>query len=120
MNDYVAHVLVALAVGASVFAAWHSIRGLRFSNPLFYVVTAAEVGLIIALIVGIVMAVRGGGEGDPVLFWSYFATTLMIAPVAIAWGIGDKSRWGTGVVAIAMLTVAVLVVRLQQIWQGHG
>jgi hypothetical protein len=36
----------------------------------------------------------------------------------VLWGIAEKSRWGTGVVVVAMLTVAVLCVRVLQIWKG--
>jgi hypothetical protein len=45
-------------------------------------------------------------------------TLVVIPPAAVIWGIAEKSRWGTGVVVVAMLTVAVLCVRVLQIWKG--
>ncbi len=120
MTFFVTSVIVALATGAAVFAFWHVIRGYQFSNPLFYAVAVVEGALVVGLIVAITNSNRGLGDAEPVLYWSYFATTLIIAPLAVMWGVGDKSRWGTGVVAIAMVTIAVLVIRLEQIWQGHG
>lgn len=120
MTFFVTSVIVALAIGAAVFALWHVIRGYQFSNPLFYTVAGVEGALVVGLIVAITKSIRGLGQAEPVLYWSYFATTLIIAPLAVMWGVGDKSRWGTGVVAIAMVTIAVLVIRLEQIWQGHG
>ena len=45
-------------------------------------------------------------------------TLVVIPPAAVLWGIAEKSRWGTGVVVVAMLTVAVLCVRVLQIWKG--
>ena len=55
---------------------------------------------------------------DGVLFVSYLVTVLVIPPAAVLWGVAEKSRWGTGVVLVAMLTVAVLVIRVLGIWQG--
>ena len=55
---------------------------------------------------------------DGVLFVSYLFTVVVIPPAAVLWGIAEKSRWGTGVVVVAMLTVAVLCVRLLDIWKG--
>ena len=120
MSEFLTILIVVLSLASVAFALWHVIRGYQFSNPLFYAVAAVEVALLAAMVVAIVASVRGQMAGEPVLFWSYFVTTLFIAPLAVVWGVGDKSRWGTGVVAIAMVTIAVLVVRLQQIWQGHG
>lgn len=117
MTPFVAYAIAAFASTVALFALWHSFKGFRFSNPLFYGVAATEVLLVVA---GVGSLFVGGNQGDPILFWSYYVTTLIIAPAAVVWGIGDKTRWGTGVVAIAMLTVAVLSIRLMQIWQGHG
>lgn len=120
MTDILIFTIAGIALAAALFSLWHVIRGYQFSNPLFYTVAGVEFALLVGMVIAIVADVRGYSEGDPVLFWSYFVTTLLIAPLAVVWGIGDKSRWGTGVVAIAMITIAVLVVRLGQIWQGHG
>lgn len=120
MNSPLIAVVIALCLGTAAFALWHSWRGYRFSNPLFYAVIAVELAVIAVGVVAGFAAAGGGGEGDPVLFWSYFATTLIIAPIAVIWAVGDKTRWGTGVLAIAMVTIAILVVRCQQIWNGHG
>ncbi len=117
MTPFVAYVIAVVATAVALYALWHSFKGFRFSNPLFYGVAATEVLLIVG---GVGALFAGGNQGDPILFWSYYVTTLIIAPAAVIWGIGDKTRWGTGVVSIAMLTVAVLSIRLMQIWQGHG
>jgi hypothetical protein len=43
---------------------------------------------------------------------------VVIPPAAVLWGIAEKSRWGTGVVVISMLTISVLSIRLLGIWKG--
>lgn len=120
MNGLIAYSVIILTLGCALFALWHSVKGYQVSNPLFWAVAAVEAALLGAGVFAIVLAARGGGEGDPILFWSYFATTLIVPPIAVVWGVGDKSRWGTGVIAIAMITVAVLVLRVHQIWEGHA
>ncbi|MFI5428411.1 hypothetical protein [Aeromicrobium sp. UC242_57] len=52
------------------------------------------------------------------LFISYLVTMVVIPTAATLWGIAEKSRWGTGVVVVAMLTVSVLSIRCLGIWQG--
>lgn len=118
MTDPVAYTIAGIAVLVAAFAAWHTLRRLPFSNPLFYAVGVLEIALI-ALLIGGTIALAGTSRNvDGVLFVSYLVTIVVIPPAAVLWGIAEKSRWGTGVVVIAMLTVAVLCVRILGIWQG--
>lgn len=114
------YAICGLALAIAVYAGWHSWRGYRFSNPLFYSLALLEIALV-AMTVGAIIAFRGRDhEVDGVLFFSYLATVVIVPPVAVGWGVIERSRWGTGVVAIAMLTVAALLLRLQGIWEGDG
>lgn len=106
----------ALAVGA--YAAWHSWRGYQFSNPLFYAIALLEIGLVAITIGSAVAYHQRDHDVDGVLFFSYLATALVIPPAAVFWGVIEKTRWGTGVVTIAMVTVAALMLRLLGIWEG--
>jgi len=116
----VAYPVCAYALAIALYACWHSWRGYRFSNPLFYSLAVLEIALL-AITVSSVIAFRGRDhEVDGVLFFSYLATTVIVPPVAVGWGIVERSRWGTGVVAIAMLTVSALMLRLLGIWESDG
>jgi len=108
--------LLALAVAA--FAAWHLIRDEPFSNALFYAVAALELVLVALLIGGSIALGRTDDDVQGTLFVSYLVTQVIIPPAAVLWGVAEKSRWGTGVVVVAMLTVAVLCARLHGIWEG--
>lgn len=120
MNDPVAYGVSLLAVAAAVFAAWHLVADKAFGNPLFYAVSAVELVLVALLIGGCVALASTSREVDGGLFVSYLVTVVVIPPAAVFWAIAEKSRWGTGVVVVAMLTVAVLVFRLLGIWEGRG
>jgi hypothetical protein len=118
VTDAVAYGVALSALAVAVFAGWHTARQTPFSNPLFYAVAALEV-LLIALLVGGSIALGSTSRNvDGVLFVSYLVTIVVIPPAAVLWGIAEKSRWGTGVVVVAMLCVAVLCVRLLGIWKG--
>ncbi len=120
MPDALVYLTSLAALAASVFAAWHTAKGYRFSNPLLYGIGVVQLLLVIALVWGIVAVTTTSRDVESGLYLSYLVTTVLIPPAAVLWGIGDTSRWGTGVVAVALFTVAVMLIRTHQIWEGHG
>ncbi len=120
MTQPIAIVVAILALGVAAYAGWHTWRRRPFSNPLFYAVAGLEVALVALLVGGCVALARTNRDVDGVLFVSYLATVVLIPPAAVLWGIAEKSRWGTGVVVVALVTVAALVFRLLGIWEDVG
>lgn len=118
VTDLVAYGIAVLALLVGAFAAWHTYRRLDLGNPLFYAVSVLEIALIGLLIGSSIALAQTSRDVDGVLFISYLVTLVVIPPAAVLWGIAEKSRWGTGVVVIAMITVAALSVRLLGIWKG--
>lgn len=118
VNDPVAYGIAALAVAVALFAGWRTMRDRPLDNPLFYAVSVLEIALLALLVGGSVALASTDRDVDGVLFISYLVTMVVIPPAAVLWGIAEKSRWGTGVVVVAMLTTAVLSVRLLGIWKG--
>ena len=118
MNDTIVLVVAIAACAVAVHAAWHLWRELPFSNPLFYSVAALQLLLVAVAIGGFVALGRTDRDVDGVLFVSYLITMAVIPIGAVLWGIAEKSRWGSGVVVVAMLTIAVLAVRVEQIWES--
>ncbi|MRJ77395.1 hypothetical protein GEV29_12680 [Aeromicrobium sp. SMF47] len=118
MTDLVAYGIAILALAIAAYAGWLTYRRENFSNPLFYAIAVLEIALI-ALLVGSSVALgKTDRDVDGVLFVSYLVTLVVIPPAAVLWGIAEKSRWGTGVVVVAMITVAALSARLLGIWKG--
>lgn len=118
MTDPVAYGIAGLALLVAVYAAWHVVRDQELGNPLFYAVGVVELVLIGLLVGGSIALASTSREVDGVLFVSYLVTVVVIPPAAVLWGIAEKSRWGTGVVVVAMLTTSVLSLRLLSIWKG--
>ena len=120
MTPLIAAALIAVSLGAAVFAGWHTWRGFQFSNPLFWVLGALEVAILASLVGGAIALGQTDRPVEGVLFISYLITVACIPPAAVVWGVTDRTRWGTGVVVIAMITVAALVLRVLQIWEAPG
>lgn len=75
--------------------------------------------LLLLLLVQLVASIVVWGqspETDGVLFFGYLLTALVLVPLAGAWAYAELSRWGPAVLAAAGVTVAVMIVRMDQIW----
>ncbi|MBC7593751.1 MAG: hypothetical protein H7288_07420 [Kineosporiaceae bacterium] len=118
MTETVAYTVAIGALLVAVFAAIHTARNQLFGNPLFYAISVLEIVLVMLLIGGCIALAKTSRDVDGVLFVSYLVIVVFIPPAAVSWGIAEKSRWGTGVVVVAMLSIAVLSFRLLGIWQG--
>jgi len=119
VNELVAYSVALLALGVAGFAGILMVKRRPVNNPLFYAAAALEIALIAVLVGGCIALAQTSRDVDGVLFVSYLVSLVLIPPAAILWGVAEKSRWGTGVVVVAMLSVAVLCFRVLGIWQGH-
>lgn len=118
MTDTVAYGTAIAATLVAAWAGWHMYRRQPVGNPLFYGVAAVELLLIALLIGGSIALGSTTRDVEGGLFVSYLVTLVVIPPAAVLWGIAEKSRWGTGVLVVALLTVAALCLRVLDIWKG--
>lgn len=74
--------------------------------------------LVVAVQLVVAAVVLSGPKtiGEPVTLFGYLVAMLIVPAAALWWGRLDESRWGSLVVAISGLAMAVLAVRLGQIW----
>jgi hypothetical protein len=84
-----------------------------------WVTGVVEVVLVVFAAVAVVALVQGGQiEGSTGVFLAYLAGTLLALPLAVLWVLGEPSRWSTVALGVVCLVVAVLLLRLDQIWTG--
>jgi len=110
-----AQVAVAVVVGIVCLIA----GGIgRSPSDLTNGLTAFVALLLLAQIVVSIIAPFVGNDptGDPVEYWVYLISALLLPPLAIVWGLVDRSRWSTVVLGVVSLAVAVMVYRMGQIW----
>jgi hypothetical protein len=120
----------ALTVLALVAALWSLVlvvtdRPITLATKptlgLAAVVVLLEVGLLAQAVAGVVNLVSADrGDLHVATFVGYLVAAVAVLPVGAFWALGDRSRWGAGVLAVACLSVPVLILRLNQVWAGHG
>lgn len=78
-----------------------------------------EFGLAMQLVASITLFILGERAViDTLEFFGYLVVAMMIPVAAAIWAVVERSRWSTVVLGAAALTVAVMLVRMQQIWTG--
>ena len=105
--------------GALVGTAWSAlllVLDRRMHDPLFWLLAAVEIGLVAQVVGGSIALAMTDSDVDAATFAGYLALVWLVLPLGVAWAASEKSRWGAGVLLVACLTVAVMVLRLQQIW----
>ena len=78
-----------------------------------------EVVLLVQLVASIVIVIGGASaKGDTVEFFGYLITALLVPLATGFWALLERTRWSTLILGIGGLTVAVMLVRMSQIWFG--
>lgn len=98
----------------AVWALVHAIIDRPTGPIIFMGLGALELLLIAQLVISIVLL--PGSHVDGVLLIGYIVTAILIVAGAGFWAFAEVSRWGAGVLVIACLAIAVMTVRMQQIW----
>ncbi|WP_326946490.1 hypothetical protein OG439_45325 [Amycolatopsis sp. NBC_01307] len=97
--------LTALVVSAAGRYRWPPWR------PLAVLI---ELALLAQAIAGLASPHHPAEPGTHV---AYLLTSLAVLPAALAWGARDDTRSAGVLLAVALLTLAVLVIRLQTTWR---
>lgn len=112
-----------LVVGGLVVGLWAAAAAAldrRVSGAQLVGAAVLELLLLVQAGVSLVALASGDRAVEPITFVGYWLTAVLLLPVGAFWAIGERSRWGNGVLAMTGFVVAVLVVRLQQIWAAGG
>jgi hypothetical protein len=108
---------ITVAVVAGLLAVALGLFG-RTPNDLTMGATALVTVLLVVQVVVSLLAPAFGNTatGSALEFWVYLVTALIIPPLAIVWGLVDRTRWSTAILGVACLAVAVMLYRMYQIW----
>ncbi|MDI3386813.1 hypothetical protein QIS99_11465 [Streptomyces sp. B-S-A8] len=113
---------VATAVAALLLGAWCGFAAYR-DQPTkdWHFIGMAVVTLlaVVQLVVGVVQLARGQEpEQGTVIFVAYLLGSAACVPAAGFLSLAERTRWGSITVAAAGVVLAVLQVRLYDIWGG--
>lgn len=108
--------LLILCGVLGILAAHHLIRKRLIDDPLVIAAALIELGLIVQLVVGLVRSGMITDGSERATFISYLFTVLVVVPTTVWIAIKEKTQWAMGVMVGGAVVVAILVVRIEQIW----
>ena len=120
MVDWLAVVLI---IAALILAVWCGITALRnkpTDDPHLYGIAAIEVLLLVQVAVVIVRLAQGDRPTEFATFLAYLILVPLVLPIGFLLSLIERTRWGSVILGIAALTLAVLVIRLQDLWGTVG
>ena len=85
--------------------------GLLVALGVLEILLLVQVGLVVAK-----LASGGRPAGGVAVLIGYLIAMPLVPLAAAFWGLLERSRWGSAVIAVAGLVAAVLMVRLHEIW----
>lgn len=120
MIEWFTWLQVAVAAAAGALCLVLGLIGRKPGDVAVAAVALVELLLLVQLVVALVAPLAGNApQGDVVEFWAYLVTALIIPVAAVFWGLIERTKWSTVILGVAALSIAVMVVRMQQIWAGQ-
>lgn len=113
--------VTTVIVAALVVAGYSGLMALLDRPPrLLHLVglTVVEVAVLIQAAVAMGKMFTGDRPDGMATFVGYLLTAVLIPPLAALLGWAERTRWGSVIIAVGCLVVAMMVVRLQQVWHG--
>jgi hypothetical protein len=114
--DVLAYIVIGISLCVGIGIIGLAIADRRPLTLLAYGLVTVEAAASVQVLVAIVQVVRGERPNEVATFAGYALTSILVPPVGALWALSDKSKWGTGAAGVAALVLAVLTVRMQQVW----
>lgn len=96
----------------------HLVRDRAAEDGMFVLLGITELVLLGQLVGGCIALGNTERDVEGTLFVSYLVGIALVLPIGAFWSLAERTRAGTAVVLLAVLTVAALEVRLDAIWSG--
>jgi hypothetical protein len=116
VNGVVPTTIIVAGLALAAYALLMTVLNRRMDIGLLAALGVLEILLLV--LVGLIVAkLAGGGRPASLATLIGYLIAMPLVPVAAGfWGLLERSRWGSAVVAVAGLVAAVLMVRLHEIW----
>lgn len=118
MSPWVLGAVLVLCGITGVLLVVHLVRDRSAEDGMFVMLGVTELVLLGQLVGGCIALGDAERDVDGTLFVSYLVGIALVLPIGAFWSLAERSRAGTAVVLLAVLTVAALEVRLDAIWAG--
>lgn len=119
MLDALTPVIGVAALLLAAWCGWAAYRDQPTKDWHFIGMAVVSVLAVVQLVVGIVQLARGEqAEQGTTIFVAYLVGAFACVPAAGFMSLAERSRWGSATVAAGGVVLAVLEVRLFDIWGG--
>jgi hypothetical protein len=112
--------VAAAVIGVSVLVGLGCLAlALADRRPVLWLLgglAAVELAAVVQVLVAVVLVIRGERPDEPAVFAGYAIASLLVPPLGALWALSERSRWGTAAAGVSALVLAVLTVRLRQVW----
>lgn len=119
MIDIYFYILAWYSMAAGLLLIGMGLLGRKPSGFSLSITASVQAGLLVQLVLSIVLV--AGGQRAVIDTWEFFGYLLvaLIIPVGGAiWALVDRDRWATVIMGASLLVIAVMLVRMDQIWTG--
>ena len=123
-TDYSARVTITvgvLIVVSLLLTAWAVLRAVRDQPVITRQLIAAaviEVGILVQMVLAGVLLIGGHQLTEGFTFWGYLVVALLVLPAAAVVAVVERTRWSSVALIIACATLAVMQLRVHQLWSG--
>jgi hypothetical protein len=119
--DPLTAVLGATALALAAWCGFAAYRDQPTKDWHFIGMAVVSLLAVVQLVIGIVRLAQGDDpEQGVAIFIAYLIGSALAVPVAAFMSLAERTRWGSATVAAAAVVLAVLEVRLYDIWGGMG
>ena len=116
MSDGLAAAVFVLSLALGAWALLWAARDALLPKPHLQALFLLKAVLVLQAVVALVrMGEWDGSKGE---LSGYLAVSALLVPGGLVLAVEERSRYGTLVLAVACLVVAVVEVRLLQVWDG--
>ncbi|RNF99175.1 hypothetical protein [Streptomyces botrytidirepellens] len=121
MIDVLTAVLGATALALAAWCGFAAYRDQPTKDWHFIGMAVVSLLAIVQLVIGVVRLAQGDEpEQGVAIFIAYLVGSALAVPIAAFMSLAERTRWGSATVAAAAVVLAVLEVRLYDIWGGVG
>ncbi|MGA8114824.1 MAG: hypothetical protein WCA46_14255 [Actinocatenispora sp.] len=106
-------------LGALVVAAW-AVTGRYRVRAALSLLGLLELVLLGQAVLDVVGLARGHRPGEAATHVAYLVASLAVFPAVASQAGRDGDRWAAGLLSVALLVEAVIVVRMQATWRSTG
>jgi hypothetical protein len=117
MIDWFAYLEVGVACLAGLYCVIVGLAGRKPDDFSLGAVLLVEVLLLVQLVIAILAPGLGNPPtGNPLEFYTYLVSAILLLPLAGFWGLVERTRWSTVILGVAAFAAAIMVYRMLQIW----